>query len=110
MNPAAVKANAKFMNPGGTIIYDSDSFHEKNLNKANFETDDPFIECNLEDYFKIPVPISSLTKESLKDFGLDNKSVLRSKNMFAFGLVCWMFNRPLDYIEEFIKTNLPKNL
>ncbi|MBT6997917.1 MAG: 2-oxoacid:acceptor oxidoreductase subunit alpha, partial [Prolixibacteraceae bacterium] len=108
MNPAAIKANAKFMNPGGTIIYDSDSFTEKNLKKANFTTDDPFAECKLVDYFKIPVPISSLTKESLKDFGLDNKSVLRSKNMFALGLVCWMFNRPLDYIEEFISTKFAK--
>jgi len=108
MNPAAVKANATFMNPGGTIIYDSDSFNEKNLKKADFKTDDPFLECNLQDYFKIPVPISNLTKESLKDFGLDNKSVLRSKNMFALGLVCWMFNRPLDYIEEFLKTKFAK--
>lgn len=108
MNPAAVKANAKFMNPGGTIIYDVDSFTEKNLQKANFATDDPFAECKLEDYFKIPVPISSLTKESLKDFGLDNKSILRSKNMFALGLVCWIFNRPLISIEEFISKKFAK--
>jgi 2-oxoglutarate ferredoxin oxidoreductase subunit alpha len=102
MNPAAVKANAKFMNPGGTIIYDVDAFTEKNLQKALFKTNDPFAECNLDDYFKIPVPITSLTKESLKEFELDNKSVLRSKNMFALGLVCWMFDRSLDYIESFI--------
>jgi len=108
MNPAAVKANAKFINPGGTIIYDSDAFNEKNLRKANYATDEPFVESNLEDFFKIPVPISSLTKESLKDFGLDNKSVLRSKNMFALGLVCWMFNRPLDYIEEFVSNKFAK--
>lgn len=108
MNPAAIKANATFMNPGGTIIYDSDSFTDKNLEKAKFKTDDPFTECNLVDYTKIPVPISSLTKESLKEFGLDNKSVLRSKNMLALGLVCWMFNRPLDYIEEFIRTKFAK--
>ncbi len=109
MNPAAVKANAKFMNPGGTIIFDADSFTQKNLDKAKFETEDPFTECNLEDYFKIPVPITSLTKESLSEFGLDNKSVLRSKNMFALGLICWMFGRPLDYIENFIKTKFAKN-
>ncbi len=108
MNPAAIKANAAFMNPGGTIIYDSDLLTEKGLKKAGFTTDDPFAECNLDDFFKIPVPISSLTKESLKDFGLDNKSVLRSKNMFALGLVCWMFNRPLEYIEEFIKAKFAK--
>ncbi|MFW5822477.1 MAG: 2-oxoacid:acceptor oxidoreductase subunit alpha [Tangfeifania sp.] len=108
MNPAAIKANAKFMKPGGTIIYDSDAFTEKNLKKANFETDDPFAEANLVDYFKIPVPITSLTREGLKDFGLDNKSVVRSKNMFALGLVCWMFNRPLDYVEEFLKNKFAR--
>jgi 2-oxoglutarate ferredoxin oxidoreductase subunit alpha len=108
MNPAAVKANAKFMNPGGTIIYDSDTFNEKNLVKANFATDDPFTECNLNDFVKVPIPITSLTKESLKDFGLDNKSVLRSKNMFALGLICWMFNRPMNYIEEYINTKFGK--
>jgi len=108
MNPAAVKANARFMKPGGTIIYDSDSFTEKNLKKAGFASDDPFAELNLEDYFKIPVPVTSLTQEGLKEFGLDNKSVLRSKNMFALGLVCWMFGRPLEYVEESIKTKFRK--
>ena len=108
MNPAAVKANATFMKPGGTIIYDVDSFTQKNLDKANFKTGDPFAELKLDDYFKVPVPITSLTRESLKDFGLDNKSVLRSKNMFALGLICWMFDRPMDYIENFIKTKFAK--
>lgn len=108
MNPAALKANAKFMNPGGTIIYDSDTFDDKHLAKANFKTDDPFAECNLDDYFKIPVPITNLTKESLKDFGLDNKSILRSKNMLALGLICWMFNRPLDYIDKYINAKFGK--
>lgn len=108
MNPAAVKANAKFMRPGGTIIYDEDTFNEKNFRKAGFATDDPFTELNLIDYVKIGVPISGLTQESLKDLGLDNKSILRSKNMFALGLVCWMFNRPLDYIEEFITSKFAR--
>ncbi|MFW6289674.1 MAG: 2-oxoacid:acceptor oxidoreductase subunit alpha [Mariniphaga sp.] len=108
MNPAAIKANARFMNPGGTIIYDSDSFTEKNLQKAGFKTDNPFIEANLKDYRLISVPITSLTREGLKEFGLDNKSILRSKNMFALGLICWMFNRPLTYIEEFIRSKFGK--
>ncbi len=108
MNPAAIKANAKFMNPGGTIIYDTDAFSEKNLKKAGFQTDDPFKETGLEDFYKIAVPVTSLTREGLKDFGLDNKSILRSKNMFALGLVCWMFNRPLDYIEEFLRSKFAK--
>jgi 2-oxoglutarate ferredoxin oxidoreductase subunit alpha len=108
MNPAAIKANARFIEPGGTIIYDSDSFTEKNLEKAQFKTDDPFQELNLEDYFKIAVPISTLTHESLKDFGMDNKAVLRSKNMFALGLVCWIFNRPLEYIDDALKAKFRK--
>lgn len=108
MNPAAVKANARFMNPGGTIIFDVDAFHEKNLAKAGFKTNDPFGECRLDDYIKIPVPITSLTRECLKDYALDNKSVLRSKNMFALGLVCWMFYRPLDYIEKYIQKKFAK--
>lgn len=108
MNPAAVKANARFMNPGGTIICDIDSFTEKNLQKAGFKTDDPFTELNLQDYNILSVPITSMTREGLKDFGLDNKSILRSKNMFALGLICWMFNRSLDYIEELIRSKFGK--
>ncbi len=108
MNPAAVKANARFMKPGGTIIYDSDAFNEKNLRKAGFATDDPFTELNLLDFVKIGVPVTNLTQQSLADMGLDNKSILRSKNMFALGLVCWMFNRPLEYIEEFIADKFSK--
>nr|MBD3623752.1 2-oxoacid:acceptor oxidoreductase subunit alpha [Sunxiuqinia sp.] len=108
MNPAAVKANARFIRPGGTIIYDVDSFNQKNLDKAKFSTTDPFGELKLEDFTKIPVPITSLTRECLKDFGMDNKSVLRSKNMFALGLICWMFDRPMDYLENFISTKFAK--
>ena len=108
MNPAAVKANATFMNPGGTIIFDADMFNDKNLEKAQYKTKDPFAELQLEDYALIPVPITSLTKESLKELELDNKSVLRCKNMFALGLICWMFDRPLDYIEKFIQSKFGK--
>lgn len=108
MNPAAVKANAAFMNPGGTIIFDVDSFNEKNFEKAQFKTNDPFAELKLDDYNKIPVPITSMTKESLKELELDNKSVLRCKNMFALGLICWIFDRPLDYIEGFINKKFGK--
>lgn len=108
MNPAAVKANAAFMSPGGTIIFDVDSFSEKNLEKAQFKTNDPFTELNLQDFEKIPVPITSMTKESLKDLDMDNKSVLRCKNMFALGLICWIFDRPLDYIEGYIQKKFGK--
>ncbi len=109
MNPAAIKANASFIRPGGTIFYDSDSFTQKNFDKAKLKTQDPFEECNLQDYFKVAVPITTLTKEALKDLDIDNKSVLRSKNMFALGLICWVFSKPLDYIEKFIKRKFAKS-
>lgn len=109
MNPAAIKANAGYMSPGGTIFYDSDSFTQKNFDKAKLKTDDPFTECKLEDYFQVAVPITSLTKEALKDFDIDNKSILRSKNMFALGLICWVFSKPLDYIEGFVKKKFAKS-
>ncbi|HQN93686.1 MAG TPA: 2-oxoacid:acceptor oxidoreductase family protein, partial [Prolixibacteraceae bacterium] len=98
MNPAAIKANAKFLMPSATIIYDSDSFTEKNFQKAKFATNDPFTELGLIDFTKIGVPITSLTKEALIDSDMDNKAVLRSKNMLALGLVSWIFNRPLEII------------
>jgi len=108
MNPAALKANATFLNPAASIIFDVDSFNEKNFEKAQFKTNDPFTELKLDDYALIPVPITSMTKESLKDLELDNKSILRCKNMFALGLICWMFDRPLDYIEGFIQSKFGK--
>jgi 2-oxoglutarate ferredoxin oxidoreductase subunit alpha len=109
MNPAAIKANASFMRPGGTIFYDSDSFTQKNFDKAKLKTNDPFMECNLQDYIQVAVPITSMTKEALKDLDVDNKSILRSKNMFALGLICWVFSKPLDYIEGFIKKKFAKS-
>nr|WP_321450426.1 2-oxoacid:acceptor oxidoreductase subunit alpha [uncultured Carboxylicivirga sp.] len=109
MNPAALKANAKWMKPGGTIILDVDSCDEKNLAKAGYETDDPIIEDRLGDYNIVKAPITTLTKESLKDMGLDNKSILRSKNMYALGLVYWVFDRPLDHTKEYIQKKFKKN-
>jgi 2-oxoglutarate ferredoxin oxidoreductase subunit alpha len=108
MNPAAIKANANFLMPGATIIYDSDSFTERNLEKAKFKTNDPFVELNLGDYHKIAAPITSMTKEALIDMDMDPKSILRSKNMFALGLVSWIFNRPLELIEEALKDKFGK--
>jgi 2-oxoglutarate ferredoxin oxidoreductase subunit alpha len=108
MNPAAIKANANYLVPAATIIYDSDSFIEKNFKKAKYETSDPFTELNMLDYNTIGVPITSLTKEALIDSGMDNKAILRSKNMFALGLVSWIFNRPLEYIENALKNKFGK--
>ncbi|MCX6320698.1 MAG: 2-oxoacid:acceptor oxidoreductase subunit alpha [Bacteroidia bacterium] len=102
MNPAAIKANAKWIKPGGTIIYDEGNFTEKNIEKAGYEKD-PIVEEKLDGYNIIAAPISFMVKEALKDFGLDPKSVLRTKNMFALGMVYWLFDRKLDYTEEYFE-------
>jgi 2-oxoglutarate/2-oxoacid ferredoxin oxidoreductase subunit alpha len=109
MNPAALKANIKWMKPAGTVIVDIDLFDDKNLKKANYKTLDPFDEEKRDDLQIIKVPITTLTKEALNDMGLDNKSILRSKNMFALGLVCWLFDRSLDYANAYIKKKFAKN-
>lgn len=103
MNPAALRANFKWVKAGGTIIADSDTFNEKGLQRAGFKTDDPIAELKLEDYKVVYAPITSLTKESLKDTDLDNKSIVRSKNMFALGMVYFMFDRPLTFTEHYFE-------
>jgi len=108
MNPAALKANIKSVRSGGTIIADEDSFTPKGLRKAGYETDDPIKEDKLEGYNIIKAPITTLTKETLKDVGLDPKSILRSKNMFALGMVYWLFERPLKYTEQFFEQKFKK--
>ena len=107
MNPAALRANLKWCKSGGTIIIDIDSFTQKNIEKAGYE-EEPLKAERLGDYNIIEAPISTLTKESVKELGLDNKSVLRSKNMFALGMVYWLFNRPLKYTEEFLEKKFAK--
>lgn len=107
MNPAAIKANIQWTKPGGTIIYDKDNFTEKNLEKAGYISD-PFAEEKIENYNVIAVPISSLVREALKDFGLDPKSVLRTKNMFALGMVYWLFDRKLKYTEQYFEKKFAK--
>jgi 2-oxoglutarate/2-oxoacid ferredoxin oxidoreductase subunit alpha len=102
MNPAAIKANAKWIKPGGTIIYDEGNFTEKNIEKAGYISD-PIKEEKIDSYNIIAAPISAMVKEALKDFGLDPKSVLRTKNMFALGMVYWLFDRKLDYTEKYFE-------
>lgn len=107
MNPAALKTNVKFLNPQSVIIIDSDSFTKKDLEKALYTTDDPFTELNIRNQV-IDAPVSSMCKESLKDSGLDNKAMLRCKNMFALGLVCWLFNRPLEHAMHILQNKFAK--
>ena len=107
MNPAAIKANAKWVKTGGTIIFDKDNFTDKNIEKAGYKSD-PVAEEKLENYNIIAAPVSSMVKEALKDFGLDPKSVLRTKNMFALGMVYWLFNRKLKYTEQYFEKKFSK--
>lgn len=109
MNPAALKVNAKGIKKNGVLLFDADSFAKTDLEKANFKTDNPFEELGLSDTIQlVPVPLTTITQESLKDFGLDNKSVMRSKNMFALGLICWLFERPIDQATNFLTTKFKK--
>lgn len=109
MNPAALKVNVHHLRKDSIVIYDTDSFEKRDLEKANFTTDDPFKELDMNELQLVPVPITSMTKDSLKDMGLDNKAILRSKNMFALGLVCWLFNRPVEIADSLLEKKFLKN-
>ena len=108
MNPAALKVNRQHLKKGSIVIFDTDSFTRKDLEKALFKTEDPFAELNLKDVQPIPVAITSMTKDSLADSGMENKDILRSKNMFSLGIVCWLFNRPIEIAEQLLKDKFKK--
>ncbi|MBZ4652194.1 MAG: korA [Proteiniphilum sp.] len=108
MNPAALKVNAPYLKKGSIVLFDTDSFQKKDLDKALFNTQDPFEELNLEHIQPIGVAITSLTKSSLEGSGLENKEMLRCKNMFALGIVCWLFNRPLEIADKLLEQKFAK--
>ena len=108
MNPAALKTNARYVKKGGVVIIDSDSFRASDLEKAAFTTDDPIQEAGLSHAQIVPVAITQMVKDSLADSGLDNKSIVRCKNMFALGLVCWLFDRPLEQAQHLLKNKFAK--
>ncbi len=107
MNPAALQSNLRWVKKGGTIIVDTDAFDDRNLKKAAYESS-PLEDDSLADYKIIEAPISSLTKESLKDVDLDNKSKGRSKNMFALGMTYWLFGRSMKETERFLEAKFKK--
>ena len=109
-NPDALKANAKWAKSTATIIVYVDAFSEALLQKAGFKTDDPVADLHIEDRNIIWAPITSLTKESLADSGLDPKSILRSKNMFTLGMCFYLFNRPLDYTYAYLEKKFGKKV
>ena len=107
MNPAALKQNFRFLKPGGVIIVDIDSFKEADLRKALFTTDKPFEELGIKAQV-VEVPVTSMTRAALAETGLDNKSVLKCRNIFALGLVCWLFDRPLEAALRHLKNKFAK--
>ncbi len=109
MNPAALKTNIKFLKKGGVLIYDEDTFVEAELQKAKFETNDPFKELGIADTMQIvPVPVSECTKASLADSGMDAKSILRCRNIFTLGVILWLFNLPVDKAIDYLKSKFAK--
>ncbi|MBR4520480.1 MAG: 2-oxoacid:acceptor oxidoreductase subunit alpha [Paludibacteraceae bacterium] len=125
MNAAALKVCAlgsKFNKQGATyneadalfkkdavVIVDTDSFTDGDLKKALYATDNPFTELGLPESVQVvPVALTNLTKEALKDSGMDNKAVLKSRNMFALGIVCWLFDRPIDKAIHFLEGKFAK--
>lgn len=103
MNPAGLKTNLYAVKPGHTIIVDTDSFTRKNLEKAGYATN-PLEDDSLDNYRVIEVAMTSLTKEALKNIeGLDNKAMTRSKNMFALGMVYWIYSRSTENTENFFR-------
>lgn len=108
MNPAALKANAKWCKRTAMILVDQDAFDEAGMRKAGFKTDNPFNELGVEDRALVVAPISTLTRESLKDSGMDNKAVSKCKNMFTLGVACYLYNRPLEYIYQYLEKKFSK--
>ena len=100
MNPASIKANMRWLKPGTTIIFDVDSMNDKALEKAGY-TSDPTQDDTLSQYKVVKAPITSMTLEALKDFGWDRKAMLKSKNMFALGIVMYLFNRDITMLNAY---------
>ncbi len=108
MNPAALKANAKWCKRHAMILVDEDAFDEAGMKKAGFTTENPFVELGVEDRTLIVAPITTLTQESLVDSGMDNKAILKCKNMFTLGMACYIYSRPLEYIYEYLEKKFSK--
>ncbi|MER6210519.1 2-oxoacid:acceptor oxidoreductase subunit alpha [Streptomyces sp. NPDC001073] len=107
MNPAALKANIGDVPRGAEIIVNTDEFTKRALQKVGYSAS-PLDDGSLDGYSLHPVPLTTLTVEALKDFGLTRKEAERSKNMFALGLLSWMYHRPTEGTEKFLKTKFAK--
>jgi 2-oxoglutarate ferredoxin oxidoreductase subunit alpha len=103
MNPAALKANLPDLPRGGTVIVDTDEFTKRNLAKVGYATS-PVDDGSLSGYQVHAVKLTSLTVEAVSKVGLSRKDAERSKNMFALGLLSWLYHRPLEGTRRFLET------
>jgi 2-oxoglutarate/2-oxoacid ferredoxin oxidoreductase subunit alpha len=102
MNPAALRTNLKDLPSGGTLIVNTDSFTDRNLEKAGY-TSNPLEDGSLDGYQVHEVPLTSLTIEALKEFDVTKREAERSKNMFALGLMSWLYTRPTEGTISFLE-------
>jgi len=107
MNPAALKANLKDLKQNGIIVANQDAFNEKNLKLANYEVS-PLEDESLAGYKVYPVPITSMTEETLKESSITKKEKLRCKNFFALGIMLWLYNRPVEPVNNWINNKFAK--
>ncbi|MEF9912696.1 MULTISPECIES: 2-oxoacid:acceptor oxidoreductase subunit alpha [unclassified Streptomyces] len=107
MNPAALKANIADVPRGADIIVNTDEFTKRPMAKVGY-AESPLEDGSLEAYNVHPVPLTTLTIEALKEFGLSRKEAERSKNMFALGLLSWMYNRPTEGTETFLRSKFAR--
>ena len=108
MNAAALKTQYRYAKPTATIIIDTDAFGPNDLKKAEFTTDDYLGEMGIDPDRVVACPLTTMVKQCLADQGMDNKSVLKCRNMFAVGLVCWLFNRDLNLVAQFLREKFAK--
>lgn len=108
MNPAALKANRKWLKKDATVIIDGDTLTVEACKKAGFETEDPIKELNLDDYNVVIPDITTMTRDALKDVELDAKSVVKCKNMFALGICLYLYDRPLEHAEAYLENKFGK--
>ncbi|MDE7346927.1 MAG: 2-oxoacid:acceptor oxidoreductase subunit alpha [Muribaculaceae bacterium] len=108
MNPAALKTNLRYLKKGGIIICDSDTFRPADLKKAEYATDDPVAELGIDPDHIMLVPMTTILKSALADSGMDQKAMMKCKNMLALGIVCWLFDRPVESVLHKLKAKFAK--
>ena len=107
MNPAALRANLKDLRAGGTLIVNTDEFTKRNLEKVGYESN-PLEDGSLDSFDVHDIGLTSMTVEALSGFDISKKDAERAKNMFALGMLCWLYSRPTEGTIDFLKSKFAK--